>query len=152
MALIDERGEEFGRISYPFDDASLKSRWMKVSPFGDPCVMYRKVAWEIAGGYKQKFWPADDQALWFLMGQQGKLANLPDLVTRMRWHKGGGSFSRYRLLVRRELTVRLWAWKSLRLSVSLSDILFWIAQLASGMILSPRLNWEAYRLIKRFLP
>jgi hypothetical protein len=152
MALMDECGEEFGRISYPLDDAALRSRWMKVSPFGDPCVMYRREVWERVGGYNQSFWPADDLALWFLMGQEGKLANIPNLVTRMRWHKGGGSFSRYRLMVRRQFAVRWWAWRSLRLRVSLSDILFWIAQLAFGMIFPPSLNWKAYRLIKRFLP
>jgi glycosyltransferase involved in cell wall biosynthesis len=152
MALMNERGEEFGRISYPLDDATLRRRWMKVSPFGDPCVMYRRETWDRVGGYKQSYWPVDDLALWFLMGQEGKLANIPNLVTRMRWHKGGGSFSRYRLMVRKQFAVRWWAWRSLRLEVSMGDIFFWIAVLACGMIFPPRLNWEAYRLIKRFLP
>jgi glycosyltransferase involved in cell wall biosynthesis len=152
MALMDESGIEFGRVSYPLDDAALRNRWMKVNPFGDPCVMYRKEGWERAGGYNQNFWPVDDLAMWFLMGGQGKLANIPDLVTRMRWHEAGGSFSNYRLMVRRQFQVRWWAWRSLRMKVSIGDVLFWVAQLASGMIFSPKFNWVVYRWIKRSLP
>lgn len=152
MSLIDANGVEFGRINYPLDDAALRKRWVKVSPFGDPCVMYRREAWKSAGGYNQNFWPVDDLAMWFLMGRQGKLANVPDLVTRMRWHEGGGSFSRYRLMVRKQFMVRWWAWRSLRMKMSLTDICFSVAQLASGMIFSPTFNWKAYRRIKRFLP
>ena len=49
-----------------------------------PSVMMRRKAALAVGGYRVEMMPAEDFDLWLRMGERGRLANLPDVITRYR--------------------------------------------------------------------
>ena len=53
-------------------------------PISHPSVMMRRKAVLAVGGYRVEMMPAEDVDLWLRMGERGRLANLPDVITRYR--------------------------------------------------------------------
>jgi glycosyltransferase involved in cell wall biosynthesis len=60
-------------------------------PINHPSVIMRRKALLAAGGYEVEMMPSEDLDLWLRMGERGRLANLPDVITRYRLH--GSSIS-----------------------------------------------------------
>lgn len=131
-------------------DEDIKKMWLVVSPFSDPSVTYRKqVAIEV-GGYKQEFWPADDTQLWYRMGMAGKLANLQEPLVEVRYHSQAASVKHFRKLAWSTYFMHEWAHNYVE-SAPFYIRIYWVCQLLSGLILSPYLNWTAYRIIKKII-
>ena len=57
-----------------------------VCAINHPSVMMRRKAVLAVGGYQVELMPAEDLDLWLRMGERGRLANLPDVITRYRLH------------------------------------------------------------------
>lgn len=131
-------------------DKEIKEIWHLVSPFSDPSVMYRREVALKIGGYDQSFWPVDDTHLWYRMGMQGKLANIQQPLVDVRWHAKAGSVYYFRQMAWQIYRVRRWADKNVQ-KATLFHKAFWIVQLASGMILTPKMNWIIYRQIKKLI-
>jgi hypothetical protein len=55
-------------------------------PMNHPSVMMRRKAVLTVGGYQAEMMPAEDLDLWLRMGERGRLANLPDVITQYRLH------------------------------------------------------------------
>lgn len=145
---FDEKGKLVDRIVFPETDLDIKKHWLYFSPFADPVVMYRKSAFLKTSFYHQDFWPVDDVRMWYELGKLGKLANLPDVLTRIRWHRQAGSIKLHKLQVKRLFQLHLWARKHIA-SPSLFVWAFWLAQLAAGYIFPPQFNWWAFRNLRR---
>lgn len=129
-------------------DQEIKKMWHIVSPFADPSVMYRKHVALKAGGYKQEFWPGDDTHLWIRMGMIGRLANIGKPLVEVRYHSKAASVMYFKKLT--IITYRLHRWMHNKVQkASLPVQLFWIFQLVAGLTLTPNINWEVYRLMKK---
>lgn len=137
-------------LKYLDNDEKIKETWHLVGPFSDPSVMYRREIAIKVGGYDQSFWPVDDTHMWYKMGMQGKLANIQEPLVEVRWHAKAGSVYYFREMAWQIYRVRRWAHKNVKKGSPAHQI-FWIVQLASGMILTPKMNWQIYRYIKRML-
>lgn len=135
-------------LKYLETDEEIKKAWLMLGPFSDPSVMYlRDIALKV-GGYDQSFWPVDDTHMWYKMGLEGKLANIQEPLVEVRWHEKAGSVYYFREMAWQIYRVRRWAHRHVQ-KASLGVQLFWILQLIAGMILTPKMNWKAYRLIKK---
>ena len=53
--------------------------------------MMRRKAVLAVGGYRVEMMPAEDVDLWLRMGERGRLANLPEVITRYRIHESSVS-------------------------------------------------------------
>jgi Sulfotransferase family/Glycosyl transferase family 2 len=62
-------------------------------PINHPSVMMRRKAVLAVGGYRAEMLPAEDLDLWLRMGERGRLANLPEVITRYRLHESSVSAS-----------------------------------------------------------
>lgn len=131
-------------------DKQIKDIWLIISPFADPSVMYRKDAVIKAGLYKQEFWPGDDTHLWYRMGMIGKLANIPQVLVDVRYHKGAASVKYFRKLTEATYRMHRWAHTNVQ-KASLFIQAFWILQYILGMTLPADFNWKAYRIMKKGL-
>lgn len=149
IKLFDTKGD-VQIIKFLEDDTQIKKIWHVVSPFSDPSVMYRKDIAIKAGGYKQEFWPADDTHLWYRMGLLGKLANIQKPVVEVRWHEKAASVYYFRKLAVSTYKMHRWAHQHVEKAPVFIQ-LFWLCQLASGLLLSPGFNWSVYRLLKRLI-
>jgi hypothetical protein len=62
-------------------------------PINHPSVMMRRMAVLAVGSYRVEMMPAEDLDLWLRMSERGRLANLPDVITRYRLHESSVSAS-----------------------------------------------------------
>lgn len=148
IELFNDNGKTIDKIIFPQTNEEIKSHWLYLSPFADPACTYRKSAFEKTEGYNQRFWPVDDVQMWYQLGAIGKLANLKDMVTRVRWHENAGSIKSHRLQVKRLFQLHLWANKNVT-RANLFVWMFWIMQLCAGYIFPATFNWWVFRLLRR---
>lgn len=148
VELFTDKESHFDTIKFPLSDRELKRDWMTLSPFADPSVMYRKDVYLKTTGYSQQMWPADDVQMWYQLGKLGKLANIPEYLTRVRWHAGAGSIRSHKLQMQKTWEVHMWAAKNVR-KPSVGEYAFWSMQRMAGLLLPPRLNWFVYRSFRK---
>ena len=130
-------------LHFPLTDKKIRAQWMVFSPYSDPTVMYHKSAWLKTKGYDQNYWPADDVYMWYQLGLVGKLANLPDVLTLVRWHQECGSIKSHRQQILKTWEVHHWAAKNIQ-QPKLIEQTFWVGQLLAGYLFKPQFNWWVY--------
>lgn len=135
-------------VSFPLTDKEIRKTWFFLSPFSDPTVMYRKSTYLQTKGYSQKMWPADDVHMWYQLGRIGKLANLPTVLTKVRWHEGAGSIRYHKIQMKKTWEIHQWAKKNVGIP-NLATQIFWIVQYVAGIVLPAQVNWYVYRLIRK---
>ncbi len=150
IRMFSNNKKGFETVRFAQTDEELKKMWLMLSPFSDPTVMYRKDTFLQTKGYSQKFWPGDDVHMWYQLGSLGKLANLPKILTKVRWHNGAGSIKFHKLQMQKTWELHMYARKHIA-KPSTFIWIFWIAELLAGYVLPPRINWMVYRIIKRTL-
>lgn len=131
-------------------DTEIRKTWLMVGPFSDPSVMYRKDIAIKAGGYNHEFWPADDTQLWYRLGMLGELANIQKPLVEVRYHEKAASVKHFRKLTIRLYQAHRWAHNHIQ-SATLFVQAFWVGQLLSGLIFSPKFNWSFYRFLKKII-
>ncbi|GAB6034737.1 glycosyltransferase [Galenea microaerophila] len=81
---FNDTGDVVSQRVLPLEHGALVNFAKKRSPLSHPAVIFRKQAILAVGGYPE-FRNAQDYALWSLLIVKGyKLANLPDILVRMR--------------------------------------------------------------------
>lgn len=148
ICLFTDKKKVFDLVHFPLSDKIIRKQWLFMSPFSDPTVMYRKNAWLKTSGYNQRFWPADDVHMWYRLGKIGKLANLKDTLTKVRWHDGAGSIKLHRLQMRKTWQVHIWASKNV-FQPTVLNWLFWLGQLVAGFLFPAQFNWFIFRLLRK---
>lgn len=137
-------------VVFPETDEEIKRHWLYLSPFADPAVMYKKSAFDKTNGYNQDFWPVDDVHMWYQLGKLGKLANVNEALTFVRWHSQAGSIKRHKLQVQRLYALHQWAEKNIE-KPSIGIKLFWKTQLISGILFPAWINWWMFRQLRRII-
>jgi len=148
VTLFTDTNPKYAEVNFPLTDGEIRSKWLMFSPFSDPAVMYRRESVLETPGYSQIMWPADDVHMWYMLGSLGKLANLPSMVTRVRWHNGAGSIQSHRKQMKRTWEVHKWAEENIQ-KPGIGVRIFWVGQYVAGLVFPPRFNWFIYRQLKR---
>ncbi|MEO1002595.1 MAG: glycosyltransferase [Cyanobacteria bacterium J06638_7] len=85
------------------DPPMAKPRWINTGPLEQglsldiphhASVMFRRSAYEAAGGYRPQFYFGQDWDLWYRLAEQGCFFHIPEVLTRVRLFPGALS-SRY---------------------------------------------------------
>jgi glycosyltransferase involved in cell wall biosynthesis len=88
VPLVDEEGREIGRRVRPTEPADLRRLLGSAMPFFHSTCMYRKAAWEEAGGFDEGLTLLEDYDLWVRLAARHDLANLPMALGLKRRHRG----------------------------------------------------------------
>lgn len=85
--LMDAKGRSLTVIHLPKDEQEIA----RIALAGHPplchgCAMIRRNALVEIGGYDSRFWPAEDMDLYLRLGEVGRLANLDEVLLRVRLH------------------------------------------------------------------
>jgi len=75
---INSEGRETKRYLLPEKDKDIREIMLLVSPFVHVGVVFKKKAWELAGGYDEELYFSQDSDLWAKLGKTGKLYNIPE--------------------------------------------------------------------------
>lgn len=148
IGLFDDKGKNIDKVFFPLTDEDIRKQWLLLSPFSDPTVMFRKSVFLKTKGYQQSFWPADDVQMWYQLGKLGKLRNLKDVLTKVRWHDKAGSIRFHRLQIKKTWKLHLWAATNVQSPTKIVWA-FWIIQYLAGIIFPPRFNWFIFRILRK---
>lgn len=70
-------GSPVKSLRHPIRDSAIRWVLLRNSAFVHGSVMIRRQVIDACGGYPSSYKPAEDYYFWCLIGQQGKLANIP---------------------------------------------------------------------------
>ena len=87
--VIDASSARRSAVRCPTSDAELRARLHRYNVFAHPTVMFRREAFEQAGGYRLP--EVEDYDLWLRISERWRLAALPDPVIAYRHHAGQAS-------------------------------------------------------------
>lgn len=83
--VIDEDGDLLTTLNAPTKNESIQQALIKGhTVICHPTAIYRKDAFEKAGGYDNKFFLVEDLDLWLKLGELGELANIPIPLVKYR--------------------------------------------------------------------
>jgi glycosyltransferase involved in cell wall biosynthesis len=102
---IDAAGRVVGTVVPPLDDAAIRRALIRANPFIHSSVVFRRAAFEAAGGYDPAFPVAQDYDLWMRMSEVTRMANLAAPLVRRRLTPA--MVSRARVGERRRAEVRI---------------------------------------------
>ncbi|HUR64318.1 MAG TPA: glycosyltransferase [Candidatus Thermoplasmatota archaeon] len=88
VPLIDEAGRPLGTRTRPTDPGHLRRALAYSMPFFHSSCLYRKSAWEEAGGFDESLALLEDYDLWVRLAARHDVANLPGALGRKRRHAG----------------------------------------------------------------
>lgn len=88
IIFTDPHDRPLIKMRHPLDHAEVLDTMMKgTESLSHPTVMFRRKIAQAIGGYSLRFEHAEDIDFFLRMGEQAKVANLPDLVLRYRQHQ-----------------------------------------------------------------
>jgi glycosyltransferase involved in cell wall biosynthesis len=103
---MDSEGAPLGVQHFASDHEEIDSGMLRIrTGMAHPTVMMRRQAVQALSGYRVEFEWVEDLDLWLRMAEQGRLANLPEVLLCYRQHASSISWSVGR--VRRERTIAL---------------------------------------------
>lgn len=149
LNVEDENGDRRVNKFLEYDE-DIKKTWLSLSPVWDAAVMYRrKVALEV-GGYDQSYWPADDLHMWYRLGAAGKIANIQEPLTAIKFHTKAASVKHHKKHMLATYRAHRFAHAHIQ-KASLQTQLFWLFQTLAGYLFSARFNWYIYTLLKKYI-
>jgi len=84
VTQMDESGRPIASVSYPEDPSG---ELLRRNCFAHPTVVFRRVAFQRVGGYREQFPHAEDYDLWLRLAEVGHVRNLAEPLLRYRLHE-----------------------------------------------------------------
>ncbi len=96
VLVIDSDGDPVLHRRYPSQHEDIEAQHFtgQGCALAHPATMFRRAAYEKAGGYRPEFEPAEDLDLWLRMAEVGKLGNVGEELLKYRVHLRGTSLTR----------------------------------------------------------
>jgi glycosyltransferase involved in cell wall biosynthesis len=91
--VIDEDSEYMYREILPTRDEDIKRMMFLYNPIAHGSVMFKKSAFERAGGYSDTCGPTEDYELWTRLAQLGEFLGLEAILYRWRQNRNGITFT-----------------------------------------------------------
>lgn len=89
---IDDQGRWVYLEQPPLEDEPIRAAFRSFSfPICHPTVVIRKRAFDVTGGYRAPFLPAEDYDLFYRIMERWRVANLHEVVLRKRIHSNQSS-------------------------------------------------------------
>jgi len=82
--IIDERGSEIGRRTYPSEHERIVGVMGRYNPIAQPTVMLRRSALREVGHYREEYPRCEDYDLWMRIAARFKVANLSAFTLKYR--------------------------------------------------------------------
>lgn len=133
------------RRSYPKTDADVRSKMFRYSPFAHPAVMINA---KLMGDERYALNWAEDYDLWFRLGNKGKLANLEQIVLKLRTHEASVSQSKLAFQEKLTLFIRLKAVFEYGYKLSTGDKLYFLAQLIGIKLIPAKIKFKLFGLLR----
>lgn len=91
---------------YSIDDKDLRKDIFKFSPIAQPAAIIRKSCYEKVGYYDDRFDATQDLDMTFRIGNEFKLANIPEVLIRYRVHPDSVTYKKVNKQIQNALRIR----------------------------------------------
>lgn len=145
--LCDEHMNVLNLREYPTEDAQIRKKIFRFSPFTHACIVMRKSAIP-SPAYDVNFDCAEDYNLYFNLAKKGKLANIPTVVYKIRTHKKSISRTRARHQENLTLYIRLKAVFEYGYTMQKTDKIYFACQLLTMYLMSPSFRFWLFNKIR----
>lgn len=97
LLMIDSDGEPLGEVFYDTDHETIKTHLLKgtLDVICHPASMIKRSALLAIGGYRKEYESVEDFAIWLGLIEQGKLANIPEVLFKYRKHHTSVSATKF---------------------------------------------------------
>jgi hypothetical protein len=95
FAVIDETDRALYPVRVPREDEEVRRKLETGNRFQHGAVLFRRSAFEEAGGYRAAMLHVEDYDLWTRLAERGRVANLDRILYFWRFRGGGVSLSNY---------------------------------------------------------
>jgi len=102
---VDESGKEIVRHLLSESDGEIRKLILFDNVFAHPTVVFRKSAWELAGGFDENLPFSEDWDLWLRFGKLGKFYNFQEYFTC--YLQGKQNISNFNIRRNLKLNIRL---------------------------------------------
>jgi glycosyltransferase involved in cell wall biosynthesis len=146
--ICDENMTTINKREYLLTDSEIRKKLFRFSPFTHATIVMR--ASMVPTSPYRLDW-AEDYDLYFRLANNGKLANLPDVLYRIRTHKKSVSRTKTRYQEKLTLYIRLKAVFEYGYKMSKSDKLYFFAQLVTMYMMPSNFRFWFFNKIRGFL-
>jgi glycosyltransferase involved in cell wall biosynthesis len=148
--VCDENLKPINLRQYPETDSAIRQKMFRFSPFTHPTVMIRKSTLP-RPAYDEKFDWAEDYDLYFRLAKFGKLANLSDILYKLRTHKESVSRTKARQQEKLTLYIRLKAVFEYGFTMRTGDKFYFVAQLISMYLMPTSFRFWLFNKIRMIM-
>lgn len=145
--FCDEQMNRLNDRLYPLDDQKIRRTFFRYSPFCLASLMIRADKLE-SPAYNPQIEPAEDIDLAMRLGMKGKLANLPDVLYRVRTHKQSVTQRGARIMEKKTFGVRRQAVKQYGYKMTLADRVYNVIQFVTMYLMPPRFRFWLFNKIR----
>ncbi|OVE78950.1 hypothetical protein BVY00_01460 [bacterium G20] len=132
---------------YPLENEQIRRTFFRYSPFCLASLMIRAKALD-SPAYNPDVEPAEDIDLAMRLGMKGKLANLPEILYRVRTHKQSVTQRGARVMEKKTFGIRRKAVKQYGYKMTLADMIYNILQFSSMYLMPPRFRFWLFNKIR----
>lgn len=145
--ICDIKMDRLNDRLYPQENNKIRRTFFRYSPF---CLASLMIRADKLGSpaYNPAIEPAEDIDLAMRLGQKGKLANLPEVLYRVRTHKQSVTQRGARIMEKKTFWVRRQAARHYGYKMTLADRLYNIAQFSSMYLMPPRFRFWLFNKIR----
>lgn len=147
MAVFDETGE-LGIRHYPQNDRDIRKMIFRFSPIALPACMMRKSALFEVGGYSERWSPACDLDMTFKIGLKHRLANIPQVAIRYRYHDNCGTNQHLKQIEKDSVRIRFYYSASSAYRMTVLDYIYNVAHYLSIWLVPPPLKIWLFNKIR----
>jgi glycosyltransferase involved in cell wall biosynthesis len=137
------------RRLYPCSDKTIREKMLRINPFAHPAIMYRKNIVMKVGGYNPLFAGVEDYDLYFRLGREGKFANLPQKMLKLRTHPDSISGRTITSQARLNLYIRIKAVVEYGYSASFFDEIYFCLNLIGIWLIPGFLQFRIYNFLRK---
>lgn len=150
IIICDKNLNQLNVRDYPVTDSLIRSKIFYYNPFAHPATIWRKEAVIQAGCYDESIPLTQDYDLTFRVGKIGLLANLPDVILKLRTHEKSSSQAKSRQQELITLQIRKRAVSKYGYTMNIMDKLYYYLQLLSMYLIPQKLKFSIFNVIRKF--
>lgn len=148
IEIADSKMIKLNTRNYPLSDKYIRSTLMKYSTFAHASTVYKRKQAVECGFYNIYLYDSEDYDFYFRMGMLGKLANIPEILYRVRTHKLSSSQKNIRRQSLLTFYIKLKAVFEYGYPMRFADKLFLVLHLVGAFFIPAKVRFWLFNLVR----
>ena len=148
IEVCDEGLDVIHNREYPSDDADIRKVFFRYNPFCHPSTIYKSDIAKEIGLYNPTLYDAEDYDIYFRFGNVGKLANIKDVIHKLRTRSDSVSQSRTKSQEMITLYIRHKAVVEYGYKPTTKDKIYNVLQVFIGFLIPSKIKFRLFSYLR----